>query len=288
MKLLIDICEKKIIKLIGALQNDFDLNIETEVQRLPLGDFIIQDDDGNDIIIIERKSLADLASSIVDGRYAEQSFRLHHCDVHNHNIMYVIEGNVNTYTSKYSRIKKKALYSAMFTLQYYKGFSVFRTMDIVETATFILRMVDKLQREHKKGNVGFYGSTNEVVKQGEVVQNDFVDTKYSNVTSRVKKANIRPDNIGGIILSQIPGISKATSSAVMDTFGSLYNLMVAIKEDKSCMNELSITTKTGKSRRISRKSIESIITYLLYQRQDIIYVDTSIEPNNDKLDGYAE
>ena len=54
------------------------------------------------------------------------------------------------------------------------------------------------------------------------------------------------------------------------------------------MNELTITTKTGKSRRISRKSIESIITYLLYQRQNVIYVDTNVDLSNDKLDSEAE
>lgn len=282
MKLVIDICEKKIINFIDSLKDDLDLEIETTVERLPLGDFIIKDEDDNDVLIIERKSLSDLASSIVDGRYAEQSYRLHHCDVHNHNIVYIIEGNVNTYSSKYSRIKKKALYSAMFTLQHYKGFSVFRTMDVVETATFILRMTDKLARERKKGNMGFFtGATNTPTTEPSEPQNTFVETTYSNVTSRVKKANIRPDNIGEIILSQIPGISKATSGAVMEQFGSLYKLMMAINEDKTCLNNVMITTKTGKQRRISKKSIESIITYLLYQNETVIYVDVGDKEEND-------
>ena len=279
MKLHIDICEKKIIALIEALQDDLDIHIDTCIERLPVGDFIITDDAGKECLIIERKSLSDLASSIVDGRYGEQSFRLNQCDIHNHNIMYIVEGDMSTYRNKYSRITKKALYSSMITLQYFKGFNVFRTMSIVETTTYLLRLTDKLQREYKKGNEAFYSHTvlsNDIGETNEVTssKNDYIEQKYSNVTSRVKKSNIRPDNIGEIILSQIPGISKATSNAVMSHFGSLYNLMIQIEADKHCLDELTYTTKTNKKRHISKKCIESIITYLLYQKSNIIHIDS--------------
>ena len=46
------------------------------------------------IILIERKSLNDLESSIKDGRYSEQSIRLNSSEIHNHNIYYLIEGNI--------------------------------------------------------------------------------------------------------------------------------------------------------------------------------------------------
>ena len=37
-------------------------------------------------LVIERKSINDLLSSIKDGRYAEQSYRLNGLPNHNHNI----------------------------------------------------------------------------------------------------------------------------------------------------------------------------------------------------------
>ena len=298
MKLHIDICEKKIIGLIEALQDDLDIHIDTCIERLPVGDFIIKDDTGKECLIIERKSLNDLASSIVDGRYAEQSFRLNQCELHNHNIMYIIEGDMSTYRNKYSRITKQALYSSMVTLQYFKGFNVFRTMSIVETTTYLIRLTDKLRREYKKGNEAFYSSaispscvddTNEVTSYSTptatpvATPNDYVEQKYSNVTSRVKKSNIRPDNIGEIILSQIPGISKATSSAVMSHVGSLYNLMIQIEADRHCLDDVTYTTKTNKKRHISKKSIESIIEYLLYQKSNTIHIDDL--DDIDELDG---
>ena len=75
MKIIIDNREKKLIPLIQALNIDLKLSFDIEISKLDLGDFIIQDTEGNNILIIERKSLSDLATSIRDGRYAEQSYR---------------------------------------------------------------------------------------------------------------------------------------------------------------------------------------------------------------------
>ena len=72
----------------------------------------------------------------------------------NHNIIYLVEGNISKYSSKFSRVKPDTLYTTMFSLNYYKGFSVIRTFDISETAEFILRTTDKIQRETKKK--GYY------------------------------------------------------------------------------------------------------------------------------------
>jgi ERCC4-type nuclease len=62
-------------------------------QVLPLGDILIQTDDGIDVLLIERKSFSDLLASIKDGRYEEQSYRLlHSSGFAPHSIIYLIEG----------------------------------------------------------------------------------------------------------------------------------------------------------------------------------------------------
>ena len=80
--------------------------IKLNVENLKLGDIIISHDDGggnsgnsgNELLLFERKSLNDLAASIKDGRYAEQSFRLGGYEsVPNHNIVYIIEGDLSKY-----------------------------------------------------------------------------------------------------------------------------------------------------------------------------------------------
>ena len=88
MRLKIDNRERKLIQLLKAYNDQFGFkNIEFVVEKLDLGDFIICDDNDNEKLIVERKSLNDLASSIKDGRYIEQSHRLTGYPIHNHNII---------------------------------------------------------------------------------------------------------------------------------------------------------------------------------------------------------
>ena len=261
MKILIDNRETALIKLLNAFADNYGFKFSIEIEKLDLGDIIFKNDNDEIVIIIERKTLADLASSIRDGRYKEQSYRLNGCSQHNHNIVYLVEGNFTFYNSKYSKVKPETLYVTMFCLNYFKGFSVVRTFDIAETAEYILRVTDKLERGDSP--YGYY-------------HDKFVphQKSYSNVVHRTKKKNVTPENIGEIILSQIPGISSATSKAILGHFGSLYNLLNEIDKDRSCLYNLTYKTKTDKVRRISKKSADSIITYLLYQKKDVIKVDT--------------
>lgn len=75
-------------------------NINFEVRRLSVGDFlwIAKDQSGHELVlpyVVERKRKDDLASSIKDGRYYEQKYRLKNCGLKN--IVYLIEsiGNAN-------------------------------------------------------------------------------------------------------------------------------------------------------------------------------------------------
>jgi len=124
---------------------------------LPIGDIIINDDT-EDKLIIERKSVADLLSSIKDGRYEEQSYRLNGLSHHNHNIIYLIEGDVNKPNRFKSDVQTEKLtaYSAMFSLNYYKGFSVFRSFSMEETANIVCNMAYKLEKDSAKGKTPYY------------------------------------------------------------------------------------------------------------------------------------
>jgi len=261
MKLKVDFREKRLIELLKAYIIQFGLKkIDIEIENLPIGDAIICDENGNEKLIVERKSLNDLASSIKDGRYVEQSHRLMNNPVHNHNIVYLIEGNLSNWTNKY-KVKSNTLHSAIFSLNYYKGFSVIKTHDITETAEYLLRMCDKLNREKKK--VSYYESGEKTPKN------------YCEVVKKVKKENITPENIGEIILSQIPGVSSRTSQIIMNKFGSLYDLLCALDINQKCLDSLTFITENGKKRRISKTSIRNIVQYLLYQKSNVIVIDTN-------------
>ena len=141
MKVILDYREKDLIQLCNSLQknnNNFK-NIQISNENLPIGDIIVKDDNDEELIIIERKSLKDLAASINDGRYSEQSYRLNNCSVHNHNIIYLIEGQWSDY-GKYKhkgRITEQTLLSSIISINYFKGFSLYRTGNTVESAEYI-------------------------------------------------------------------------------------------------------------------------------------------------------
>ena len=121
MKLILDEREASLRDRCLSLSNS-DLVSSTV---LHLGDALITDDEENIVLLIERKSLSDLLASIKDGRYEEQSHRLiHSSGIEPHHIVYIIEGMMSQLRNP---IEKKMAYSAMTTLQVFKGFSVLRT-----------------------------------------------------------------------------------------------------------------------------------------------------------------
>lgn len=227
-------------------------NIKLETENLPIGDIIICDDDGTEKIIIERKTLNDLAASIRDGRYVEQSFRLNNTALHNHNIFYLLEGDIHIYkSSKYGRpVTKEALLSAMTTITYTKGFSIYRSADLAESAIWILQTADKINRINEPN---YYASDSTAT----------ASIDYLDVSKRVKKENITPENIGAIMLAQIPNVSTASAHAIMNSYASIDSLIVALKNDYNVIDGIAITTKTGKSRRISKTCIANVFKYLV-------------------------
>ena len=211
---------------------------EIKSERLPLGDIIFHDPaQQKDIVLFERKSLNDLAASIQDGRYKEQSFRLTQTtDFHNHNIIYIIEGDIARYDAKHSRISKSALQSAMVSLLYYKGFSVIRTMNVGETAEFILHFADKVVKERALGPaVPAYSNTLTAMTLPTLPCDDdetaATAERYSEVAAKKEKRDyITRENIGEIMLAQVPGVSPKIATGIMKKYGgSVYEFLADLR-----------------------------------------------------------
>lgn len=247
-------------------------------ETLPIGDIIINDET-EDKIIIERKSVSDLLSSIKDGRYEEQSYRLNGLNHHNHNIVYLIEGDVNKVNrfKPDNHVEKLTLYSAMFSLNYYKGFSVFRSFSLDETANIVCNMAYKMGKDLSKkpyyqnkipvempinqdggDTVTIIQSSTDESEEAEVTEKDYVG-----VVKKVKKDNITPDNIGEIMLCQIPGISSVTALAVMEKYKNISNLIKEIEANNDSMKDLSYTNTKGQVRKINKTCIANIVKFLL-------------------------
>lgn len=270
----IDTRERELIKkcedLLVAVPAFKDLKIV--VEPLPLGDIIINN--GKiDNIIVERKSLSDLASSIKDGRYEEQSYRLSGLPHHNHNIVYLIEGDLAKFNSFKERIDKQTLYSAMFSINYYKGFSLMRSTSMDETAFIVCNMAYKIGKDPNKApyfSQKAIHSESELLEPSTSVPSDIepsvssnsLSKDYCSVIKKVKKDNITEENIGEIMLCQIPGISSVTALTIMEKYKYLPNLVKCLQEDPDCLNGISTTDANGKSRKISKTTIATIVKYL--------------------------
>jgi ERCC4-type nuclease len=249
-------------------------SITIQTETLPIGDIIICDDK-EDKLIIERKSVSDLLSSIKDGRYEEQSYRLNGLNHHNHNIIYLVEGDVNRVNrfKTDNKIEKLTLYSAMFSLNYYKGFSVFRSFSLEESATIICNMAYKLEKSSLTDKKAFYQNLCPIIKTEEIEKDENISEKvetleqsekdYVGVIKKIKKENITPDNIGEIMLCQIPGISSVTALAIMEKYKNLPNLIKEIENNNDCLKDITSTNAKGQIRKINKSSISNIVKFLL-------------------------
>lgn len=244
-------------------------NIQIKSETLPIGDIIINDGT-EDKLIIERKTVNDLLSSIKDGRYEEQSYRLNGICHHNHNIVYIIEGDFNkiNHFKPVNSVEKLTLYSAMFSLNYYKGFSVFRSFNMQETANIICNMAYKISKDLSKKpyyqNKMLNPDANETILiSNKEDSDDATEKDYVGVVKKVKKENITTDNIGEIMLCQIPGISSVTALAVMKKYETISNLIKAIEQDADSLKDLSYTNAKGQIRKINKTSISNIVKFLL-------------------------
>lgn len=277
MRMIMDVREHDLIEKCRLLIG-IDPNYATlETQALPIGDILFKTDEGKDVLLVERKSLSDLLASIKDKRYEEQSHRLKHASgFAPHNVVYLIEG---VFSSLRTPLEKKLVLSAMTSLYYFKGFAVLRTSGIQETAELLIHMADKIDRNFMKGVLPWY-----LIPPGESLANTFVPSddipstnpveqttpmadpeapSYSGFVKKVKKENITPENMGEILLCQIPGISALYAQAILKAFGGFSGILAKIKSPEFSLKEFENITYEckGKPRRIPKTCGEEIVRY---------------------------
>jgi ERCC4-type nuclease len=205
--------------------------------------------------------------------------------------------------------EKKIVYSAITSLNYFKGFSVMRTATVRESAELLVWMTNKIDRDFVKGKIPAYLINPvlpknerepvilETIETLETLENVVIEENgpektqqevtapnssgglrsptelviggvnapwpnYCTVVKKVKKDNITPENIGEIILCQIPGISSVTAMAIMKKFTSFPHFLEEMKKSTEVLENL-VCENNGKSRKISKACVENIKRFLL-------------------------
>lgn len=276
LQIVVDVREHSLIEKLRGLAEGSGSSISIVTEQLLLGDILLRKQignstDTNEILLYERKSFLDLLASIKDGRYEEQSHRLIHSSGMNpHNICYVLEGMFSTLRNP---ADKRVILSAMTSLSYFKGFSVFRTATIFETAELIWAMANKIQKEFEKGREVPSYSSRSLISQPSSSENKTAENiernenepqeSYSHFVKKAKRDNITPENIGEILLCQIPGISSHIATEVLKHFGgSFTQLITEIKTSPEKLDAIYLESASGKRRKLSSAVIQSILRFL--------------------------
>ena len=256
MQLLIDLREPKtLVQNIIVLNETSKTKVIIIQKNLDIGDYVFYDEvNEQPLLIIERKSLSDLESSIKDGRYKEQSFRLNEAPIINHNIIYLLEGAIINYKEVSFR---STLYSTLFSLNYYKGFSVINTLNQTETATMLIAFASKISRENKPG---FYSIKETALETAETATaTEANEESYISTLKTSKKSHINRENIFQLMLMQIPGISSVSALALANEFKNMETLLQSIKDENANFENI----KLASGRKLNKNIIGSLKSFLV-------------------------
>lgn len=262
IKIIIDNREKDIIQLFKVTDFKFKNNelIEIAYDNLDIGDFHIKVDEQL-AIVIERKTLADLAASIKDGRYKEQKARMKAVNIPNHYKMYLIEGEVyaedsldkNSKFVSCNGIAISTIISSIVNTYLRDGLSIYKTKNINATAKFLAKIFEKMP---EFGN-NVLNNSQSISSIGQ--SNEQETDEYMSGLKLKKKENMTGIACYISQLAQITGVSYNIAKSISEKFNSLIDLSLAylgLEEDKDremLLADIKITIgKSGKERRIGK------------------------------------
>ena len=172
------------------------------VRRLELGDYLL-----NNRILIERKTIADLAVSIADGRLFSQACRMTEGDLIP---ALILEGS--TTEGEVPGMAREAIQGAIVCLTLFLGIPCLRSMDSRETASLLRYVADQMQRR---------------------------------VAGAVHRHGYRPKGARKrqlFILQGLPGIGPVRAERLLDTFGSVEAVFTAKAKDLAAVTGLGEAT----------------------------------------------
>ncbi|KAM4847414.1 structure-specific endonuclease subunit MUS81 isoform X2 [Urocitellus parryii] len=176
--------------------------------------------------IVERKRLDDLCSSIIDGRFREQKFRLKRCGL-GHRVYLVEEyGSVHNLS-----LPESTLLQAVTNTQVIDGFFVKRTIDIKESAAYLALLTRGLERLYQGHTLrsrpwGTPGDPESGARPSPsplcslLTFSDFNTGAIKNKAQSVREVFARQ-------LMQVRGISGEKAAALVDRYSTPASLLAA-------------------------------------------------------------
>jgi len=139
LNLILDVREARLGEALTVLKVPFTTG------NLDVGDFVIQNAEGEALLVAERKSHADFAASNADGRYREQRARLMAVRGMGVAVLYILEGSwTETESRSYGRTSETQLkrLTTRLTLRY--GLPVLAADSLMDTARWCRLLLAQL------------------------------------------------------------------------------------------------------------------------------------------------
>jgi ERCC4-type nuclease len=172
--------------VVEALQQIADVAVS--IQRLRVGDYLV---DGR--VLVERKTVRDLATSIIDGRLFRQALML--VQAAPGRALLLVEGDRQTLAA--CGVRREAWQGALVTLGVMLGIPVLRARDAAESARILRYTADQMRRM---------------------------------AVGSVRRAGYRPRRLRArqlFVLQGLPGVGPERATRLLDAFGSVAGVFAA-------------------------------------------------------------
>lgn len=215
---------------------------QIEQRALEIGDIHIVKDDI--YLIIERKTFADFAASLKDGRYREQKYRLKASGAP---VAYILEEVPNIpdlakITKTIYSLQPSAFISSIIHTSFRDGFHMFFSTDMDETVVWLLEIAKRMEKD----------VSNFTRQEG----GDYIDTVRPK-QRKIEQMDVKTAQ--SMMLMQIPGISSALAKALIEEFGTVRQMI----ERLILLNETERLESLQKVPLIGSKKAKKIIEYLI-------------------------
>ena len=254
-------------KLIDLIKNTSSFTIPYEIKKLDIGDIIITSSKHPDkSLIIERKYMTDMISSIKDGRYKEQKIRLQ-AEGSNSNtiICYLLEGLVNDLRKPND---KTLLYGSIISSIFRDTIPIIRTTSLQETLDILIRLYERMNKNindfftlknnnikqdieindtperiiiNTSNSIVNTSNSNSFILDTPIILNDNLNNKnnnnetnnnennnlYLHSIKKCKKDNMTPKLWNQLILTNIPGVSTSIAIKINEVYPTLTSLLNA-------------------------------------------------------------
>jgi ERCC4-type nuclease len=216
MKVVIDMRESALLALVPGLLSDLS-GVVVERAALPLGDIAFYTDpSGGAAVLLERKSIDDLASSHSDGRYKEQRARLLAERGAGVTIGYLLEGVASSFTG--TRFSDADLKNAILRLQFRYTIPVIQTASTADSASYIKAIVVALLRDP----LCFRG--------GLAATSAAAAAAYTEALHVKKADNSTPDRMFRSLLRVVPGLGPSAVEGIAVATSSSLTRLLALTE----------------------------------------------------------